>query len=595
MSKGNDDSKLTKVEIQRQERKERLSSQKGHDGKHKSIHVKKKNRALAPTIIVVLILAVLLWFLNGYGFAERYLNAFSVAGENVKILEYNYYYNDILNSYKNSLTSAGMPEMNLDDPYPYSEEGQESMTWREMIKDQTEKTIKHVKLLSKEARENEFSLDEKDIEQSDKYIQSLEERQGSKSSLNSFLRQTYGKGFTLADFTKIDREQRLALKYQQSKLENIEVSPEDISSYYEEHKDEVDKVNYNIARVRVDSSKYETENRTGSDDSDSASLSVSTETTNTESAGLEESEEKTEASVTEEKSEASSEEISSSSSQESASSSEELSSEASDLSLGTEESSSLAADTKSEAELKAEQEMKEVADRIENGLKAGGNFESLVMQESDAVENAELAADGSSRLKQSSYKYAIYPQTVADWLFDSERKSGDYFRHEEGGTIYIVQFESRSADKRESANILMRSIPSSEFDKLDKELQQSTKEQLVSDFDSQVKDEESFEGFSVDGLTIDSSNEIKAVREGLLSAAVVNAVLADDTKAMDHKLVEEYGNYYLCFVKSRGPLTVYEQGIKSSLQSQRYRENLDKTLEDTELSYNPLAGIFLAK
>lgn len=595
MSKNNEESKLTKVEIQRQERKERLESQKGRNGKKKSIQVKKKKSWFLPTTIIILVLAVIAWFLNGYGIAERYLNAFSVDGENVKVLEYNYYYNDILNSYKNYVSSSGMPDFNLDDQYPYGEDKEEVQTWREMIENQTEKTIQHVKLLAKEAKEANFKLDDKDLEQSEKFIDSLIEQQGSKSSLNSFLRKTYGKGFNIFDLTKLDREQRLALKYQNNKISNIEIPDDEINKYYEEHKDEYDKVNYNIARIRVDASKFETESNTEQSESTENLTEIveNSELNTTESTTEEMSNTSEESKNTSKEDNKSSESLDSSISNEVEKSSEESTSLTDETTIETIETTS---STESEADLKAKNQMNEVADRIENGLKAGGNFETLVMQDSDSVENAELAADGTSRLKQSSYKYAIYPQSIADWLFDKDRKNGDYYRLEENGTIYIVQFESREADKRESSEILIRTVPATEFDKLDKDLQQSIKEQLVKDFDSQVTDEESFEGFSIDGLTIDSSNEIKLVREGVLSNSVVNTVLSDNTKVGDHKLIEEYGNYYLIFVKARGPLKVYQQDIKTKLQSDKYKEELDEKLNSLEkIDYNPLAKLFIAK
>lgn len=621
MEKHKPESVLEKKERERRERKERLSAQRGRNGKKKAIHTKKKKRWLAPLFSSLVVLAAVLWFLNGYGFGQRYMTALRVGDQSVKALEYNYYFNSTYDMYNQYMSQTGMP-LDLNAQVPFTSEGKKAQTWRELIREQTTQSLQQVKLLTKKAHEAGVELDDKDLAQCEKMIQDLKDQQESPSAFRKFLVSRYGKGFNENDLRKIDQEQRLAKKYQNKVTSEIEIKDEDIQKYRKEHRDEVEQVSYKLARIKVDPAKIEAKLKNGeAQSSGDAASSGSEERSITEtmletsgnpsplveesqtgrSADGKEEGRKESSSLSEKESSEVTEKTSSEAVSTEKSKAEETKSENGESSESVAESGaaseSSASKEKTEAEKKAEAQMKEAADRIEKGLKAGSDFDNLVMQESESVENAELDSDGKSRLHLHSAKASIYPSELGDWLYEENRKAGEFKRFEKNGTIYLAQFESIGPDERESANLLLRFIPETSIAALEKDKVQSIKEQLVSDFDQQVKDQASFEAFALDGLKINEATEMQGIQnDGRLSETVVNKLLDASVKAGDHKLIEDNGNYYLCFVTSRGPLKVYEAAIKEKLQQDRFQETFKKELEEeAKTQENPLGMFFVRK
>ncbi|MDO5732498.1 MAG: SurA N-terminal domain-containing protein, partial [Eubacteriales bacterium] len=259
---------LTKVERSRQERKERLEAQKTGSGDKKSLHVKKKRSWVLPTLVVLAVLVIAAWLLNGYGVPQRFLTAMTVGGEPVKVSEYNYYYNNMRNSYARMVGEVDLNEVmpfslpsasDEDSDESKSDEPKPNPTWGEFFHQQTQDRIQTTKILVKKATEEGIALDESDLAEIDSTIEAMKKDQGSDLAFNNDLIRRYGKGFNEAELRKVFNEALLVEKYKRERMQKIEISDDEIESYYDQHRDDIDAVSYKYADVFVDPSTIQFE------------------------------------------------------------------------------------------------------------------------------------------------------------------------------------------------------------------------------------------------------------------------------------------------------------------------------------------------
>ena len=103
MSKTQQEDTRSKVIREREARRERLKHQTLASGKKRPIKPHKKKGWIGGLVSVLVVVAVLLWVVIGYGLPQRYLTAMTVQGERVSVAEYNYYYNQLIQIYKNQM------------------------------------------------------------------------------------------------------------------------------------------------------------------------------------------------------------------------------------------------------------------------------------------------------------------------------------------------------------------------------------------------------------------------------------------------------------------------------------------------------------
>lgn len=158
-------------------------------------------------------------------------------------LEYDYYYNSAVNNYLMTYSSL-MPYMGLDtsadfDKQQYSED----MTWKDMFDEVTVEQIKQTRVMVKEAGDTGFAYD--DTEDYNNFLNSIQSYADNAGvSVKEYYKQNFGEYATQKNIEPFVRENLLASAYYNHLLEENAATDEEVSAYYDEHKQDYDKVDY---------------------------------------------------------------------------------------------------------------------------------------------------------------------------------------------------------------------------------------------------------------------------------------------------------------------------------------------------------------
>lgn len=238
-----------KAEELREQRKARLAEMKSKDGGKKP--VKTGNRTATVITIIVLVLALAgagLWGAYRLGLPHQYLNAMTIGSEKIKVVEFNYYYHNIASQFQldpNDEVSAQTLQ---------SDSGIEGFdTVEDYLKDVAAQQAQMNVMLADKAQTEGIVLDDEDkavIE--DFFTQIDSSAKQAELSSNAFLAAQYGTGATKESLRPVLERYLLAQKYSVEKQESFEITDDEIETYYQENKDNYDRVTYRIFSVQAD-------------------------------------------------------------------------------------------------------------------------------------------------------------------------------------------------------------------------------------------------------------------------------------------------------------------------------------------------------
>lgn len=158
-------------------------------------------------------------------------------------LEYDYYYNSAVNNYLTTYSSL-MPYMGLDTSADFDkQEYAEGMTWKDMFDEMTVEQIKQTRVMVKNAGEKGFVYDAD--EEYNNFVSSIQSYADSANvSVKEYYKQSFGDYATQKNIEPFVRENLLASAYYNHLIEENAATDEEVSAYYEEHKQDYDKVDY---------------------------------------------------------------------------------------------------------------------------------------------------------------------------------------------------------------------------------------------------------------------------------------------------------------------------------------------------------------
>ena len=268
----------TAAELYREERKQRIAkaAKKNQKKSNKVILTKKSKAAIAVVVVIAIALGIGGFAVSNSGMLQRGKVAFTVGGEEVKMAEYSYYYNQIFSQYFNysyqyETYSPGMGVMYTgydctvapdQQAYIGEIEGIEEPTWCDFFDYTARQQIKYAKACEKYAAENDIKLGEEDYAEADSIIEEVEASAKSGQtpySLAAYLRTFYGKSMSVAAFREITETQLLVQKVNDVRIDEYK------ASYTDEKVEEVynkDLTAYGVVSLRnyvINAEKVENE------------------------------------------------------------------------------------------------------------------------------------------------------------------------------------------------------------------------------------------------------------------------------------------------------------------------------------------------
>ena len=391
--------KMTKYDLKMQRRQEEERKAK----KEKKII---KTGCILAVVICVCIAA---WkFYDNY--QEKHGPYITVGSHEIQKAEFDYYYYSSLNSFASTYGSY-LSYFGLDTSKPLDQQQySDTMTWDDYFQQQAVNQLKNVYALTDEANEKGFEYDaSSDYDDMVTSIKSYAQQQGV--SEDEYCKSVFGSDATLEGIKPYVEMSGLASAYYNDVKDDIEVTDDEINTYYDENKDNYDSVDYRVCKIEADMPEEETETETEAQ-TETAAESIS------ETAA----ESTSETAVTETQTETESETMSA-------------------------EESEAAAKAEEEAKKAAMAAAKAKADEMLSKIKDEASFEKVY---------DKYASDTTvDSLNTDKKKSSISPTDVANWLFDADRQAGDTTVIEDtaNNAYYVVYFKDRYLDHTKTVDV----------------------------------------------------------------------------------------------------------------------------------------------
>lgn len=212
-------------------------------------------------VVVILVAALLTW---NSGFFQRRATAATIGDHNLTVSELSYYYNGVRSVYANyQVIDTSKP----DSEQMYNED--EGTTYRDYFLDTALTQAQTVQARYDAALEAGYTLD--DIQEDlDAEIQAVKDTaSASLYSYSSYVQNMYGRYMTTGTFEDLVARELLATKYYNDTTEKTSdgFTAEDLDTYYQEHKDDVDTFKYSYLYFKAaDVAQTDAEGNTLSND-----------------------------------------------------------------------------------------------------------------------------------------------------------------------------------------------------------------------------------------------------------------------------------------------------------------------------------------
>ena len=155
------------------------------------------------------------------------------------------------------------------------------MTWDDYFQQQAVNQLKNVYALTDEANEKGFEYDaSSDYDDMVTSIKSYASQQGV--SEDEYCKSVFGSDATLEGIKPYVEMSGLASAYYNDVKDNIEVTDDEINTYYDENKDDYDSVDYRVCKIEADMPEEETETETEAQTETAAESTSETAVTETQ-------------------------------------------------------------------------------------------------------------------------------------------------------------------------------------------------------------------------------------------------------------------------------------------------------------------------
>lgn len=244
------DQQVWKHEQQREARKARHAAEMRANGEKAPIREphSKLRRIVFPIVAALVILAILIWGAFNLGLPQRFFHPLKVGQRPVSVVEYTYFYNTAYQQYSQyaaqgmlPLNAEGKIDMNALTGIPEHEK----QTWGEYLDEITQLQIKRIEILNHKAESLGMTLSEQNQKSIDQQIEQAIQHYGTRVKAENGLVRSFGRGMTLDHFRalmgKVLLAQQFNLEYPKT---HIEVTDDEIETYYQENKDKVDVLDY---------------------------------------------------------------------------------------------------------------------------------------------------------------------------------------------------------------------------------------------------------------------------------------------------------------------------------------------------------------
>ena len=256
---------------------------------------KKERRTWTIVGSIIAVLAIIIILLNT-NLLYTATTAVTIGDDEYTNAEYQYYYYSALNNFEMNYysylslffdTSKPLDEQEFTGAsmglsVPESLEGVEGATWQDYFSAQALESMREMTALYNAAVAEGYTLSEEDAANIEETIASFEttaETNGWRDG-DAYASVVYGKGVDLDTVREQMERASIAGDYSQDIFDSFEYTPEELSAYYDEHRDVFDTLDfeyYLVAAERVETTETVTDEETG-EETEEASEAVTDET-----------------------------------------------------------------------------------------------------------------------------------------------------------------------------------------------------------------------------------------------------------------------------------------------------------------------------
>lgn len=254
---------MGKADRIREERKNRQAEMAANQSGKKGMSPKLK-QILIGGICIILVAAMAVGIVANTrrknGTALKHADAISVNDVNYKALDVSFYYNVFKNqyaSYNEQIYSAyGFTLYNADfskSLFDQTYDADTGLSWGDYLIDQAVETLYNYIVLETAGKAAGYEMPQQAYTALDETVKALESSaEANNVTVAYLLTANYGTGVTLEKFRQIAEREAYASYYGQYVRDNLEVTQEDIDTYYGEHQDDFDGVTYRSFVLEVE-------------------------------------------------------------------------------------------------------------------------------------------------------------------------------------------------------------------------------------------------------------------------------------------------------------------------------------------------------
>lgn len=213
--------------------------------KKKKTNSESLRKALTGTIVTVLLLLLVFLFLSGLGFFQANLTVLKVGDVDIKGTEFNLHYFAAISSEASLYQSYGL-SVPFDTTTPLKKQAySETTSWADYFEEQAITTLTTSVIQSEQAKAEGITLTDEDYDNIQSNIDAFTEAAANaNASVDETLRSYYGRGMTLEKYRSYLERETLSNRYKTVTLDSYNRTEQDLTDYYDEHRDDYDIVEY---------------------------------------------------------------------------------------------------------------------------------------------------------------------------------------------------------------------------------------------------------------------------------------------------------------------------------------------------------------
>ena len=204
-------------------------------------------KVIVAVIIFAIIFAVCFLYSNEN--IRKNMTAVTIDGEKFTATELDYYYHTAINQYGSYLSYLGVdPSQDLD-----SQKYSGNQSWADYFRSEAVVSLTQTATMYHDAMENGYTIDEDLQKQIDDYSASIDKYcETNAITRDQFLQSSYGSHMTNDLFMKHLTMSFVASDYASDYNKNHEYSTDELTTYYNDHKQDIDLASYEVLTVMPD-------------------------------------------------------------------------------------------------------------------------------------------------------------------------------------------------------------------------------------------------------------------------------------------------------------------------------------------------------